>query len=227
MKMLFHGRDFIDKVIVVAVESGVIDQIEFIIQQPFDEGAIIWQYNPLGRHPALVLDDGVVLPHGILCCEYLDSLGSGPSLFPKDDRRWRAKSELHLGDGLFDATSALVVQALRDEEERNRADMERHRMRILHVLPAMNMEIAHLDPNDFHIGHIGFACGLNFYDMRQPFGRVRLEDGDAEYDWRVAFPDLAAWYDTVIQRPSLQVRPSTLGIAQQPAPEWAKGFQQK
>ncbi|MDA0260708.1 MAG: hypothetical protein O3A21_00700 [Proteobacteria bacterium] len=227
MKMLFHGRDFIDKVIVVAVEAGVIDQIEFIIQQPFDEGAIIWQYNPLGRHPALVLDDGVVLPHGILCCEYLDSLGTGPSLFPKDVRRWRAKSQLYLGDGLFDATSALVVQALRPPADRNRADMERHRIRILHVLPAMNKEIAHLDAGDFHIGHVGFVCGLNFYDMRQPLGRVALEEGDAVYDWRAAFPALASWYEKVIQRPSLQVRPSTLGIAQQPAPEWAKDFRPK
>jgi hypothetical protein len=34
MKMLFHGRDCIDKVIVVGIESGVIKQIEFIVQQP-------------------------------------------------------------------------------------------------------------------------------------------------------------------------------------------------
>ena len=81
MKLLFHGRDFIDKVLVVAAEAGVLDQLEFIIQQPFDEDAIIWEYNPLGRHPALVLDDGVVLYHGLLCCEYLDSLSSGRRLF--------------------------------------------------------------------------------------------------------------------------------------------------
>lgn len=225
MKMLFHGRDFIDKVIVTAAEAGVLDDIEFIVQQPFDEGAIIWDYTPLGRHPALVLEDGVVLAHGTLCCEYLDSLRrDGITLFPKDARRWRAKSQMYLADGLFDATSALVVQALREPDERNDADMRRHRARIFHVLPAMNDEVDKLGLDDFHIGHVVFAGALNFYDMRKPLARVALEPGDEDYDWRATFPALVDWYEAVIQRPSLQLRPSQIGIAQQPVPAWAKNF---
>jgi glutathione S-transferase len=218
MKLLFHGRDFIDKVLVVAAEAGVLDQLEFIIQQPFDEDAIIWEYNPLGRHPALVLDDGVVLYHGLLCCEYLDSLSSGRRLFPQDETRWKAVSQAILADGLFDATSALVVQALRAPEDRSRPDMLRHRKRIFHVLPAMNDHAAAFGPDDFHIGHVVFASGLNYYDRRQPLRRVELDPADAAFDWRAEHPTLASWYDRICERPSLQIRPSQLGVAEQGMP---------
>ena len=221
LKLLFHGRDFIDKVIVVAAEADVLDRIEFIIQQPFDTDAIIWRYNPLGRHPALVMEDGTVLCHGLLVCEYLDSLSSGHRLFPPDASRWKAKALANLGDGLFDATSALVVQGLRPAAERNRDDMLRHRERILHLLPAMDREAAHFGAQDFHIGHVCFASGLNFFDLRKPLGRVTLFGDDALFDWRVRHPGLAAWYDRVLARPSLRVRPSQLGVPSQhaPAPE--------
>jgi glutathione S-transferase len=219
MKMLFHGRDFVDKVLVVAFESGVLDRIEFIIQQPFDDDAIIWKYNPLGRHPALVLDDGVVLYHGMLVCEYLDSLTRGRRLFPQDDSRWRALSQAILGDGLFDATSALVVQGLRKPADRNRPDALRHRQRIYHALAEMDRQAAAFGPDDFHIGHVGFACGLDFHDRRRPFRRVQFDPVDTDFDWRRAHPTLARWFDDICRRrPSLQVRASQLGIPQQGVP---------
>lgn len=217
MKLFFSGRDYIHKVLAVAAEAGVLDRLEFETENPLDRDAPIWQVNPLGRHPVLQLDDGLVLNHGLLVCEYLDSLGGG-RLFPCDGRRWKARAQMFLGDGLFDATSALVVQALRPPAERSHPDIQRHRERILHVLKAMEREAADFAPGDFHIGHICFAGGLNFFDLRKPLGRVMVEPGDDRHDWRRDHPTLAAWYEAIIQRPSLKLRPSDLGIASQGAP---------
>ena len=61
MKLYFSGRDYIHKVLVVAAEAGVLDQLEFETENPIDRDAPIWKVNPLGRHPVLVLDDGLVL----------------------------------------------------------------------------------------------------------------------------------------------------------------------
>lgn len=40
--------------------------------------------TPLGKVPALVLDDGRVLPESEVICSYLDATLAGPSLYPND-----------------------------------------------------------------------------------------------------------------------------------------------
>ncbi|MSO64524.1 MAG: glutathione S-transferase [Alphaproteobacteria bacterium] len=213
MKLVFSGNDYVHKVLVVAAEAGVLDQLEFVVNNPIDEQAIIWDYNPLGRHPVLVLDDGLVLYSGLLSCEYLDSLSKGRRLFPQDGTRWKALTQMVLGDGLFDAVSRLSVQLLRPAAERPQADMRRDRKRVLHSLAIMDRAAAAFSADDFHIGHVCFAGGLSFMELRRPLQRLDLDPGDAALDWRPQHPTLAAWYVRVIQRPSLQLRPSHLGVA--------------
>jgi glutathione S-transferase len=49
--------------------------------------AELMQHNPLNKVPTLVLDDGTALYDSIVICEYLDSVGPGPKLFPANERR--------------------------------------------------------------------------------------------------------------------------------------------
>lgn len=212
MKLIFSGNDYIHKVLVVAHEAGVLDRLEFVVNNPIDERAIIWDYNPLGRHPVLVLDDGTVLYAGLLSCEYLDSLSRGKRLFPQDATRWKALTQMVLGDGMFDAVSVLSVQALRPPEQRAHADNLRNRRRIHECLTVMERDAAHFKDGDFHIGHVCFAGGLSFLELHNPLRRLGLDPADATFDWRVGHPALVRWYDAVIQRPSLKLRPSDLGV---------------
>ena len=137
MKLLFSGNDYIHKVLVVAYEAGVLDRLEFVVNNPVGPDDIIWDYTPLGKHPVLVLEDGLTLYSGLLVCEYLDSLGPGPRLFPQDGTRWRALSQMVLGDGLFDAVSALSIDALKPAPDRVASAMHRNRRRILGTLDRM------------------------------------------------------------------------------------------
>ncbi len=212
MKLLFSGNDYIHKVLVVAYEADVLDRLEFVVNNPVGPDEIIWDYTPLGKHPVLVLEDGLTLYSGLLACEYLDSLGPGPYLFPRDETRWRALTQMVLGDGLFDAVSALSVDALKPQGERIATAMQRNRRRIFGALDRMALDAAAFDDAAFHIGHVCFAGGLSFLDLRRPLQKLLLEPEDANFDWREGRPGLAAWYDRVIQRPSLQLRPADLGI---------------
>lgn len=212
MKLLFSGNDYIHKVLVVAAEAGVLDQLEFVVNNPVGPDDIIWGYTPLGKHPVLVLDDGLTLYSGLLACEYLDSLGPAPHLFPRDGTRWRALTEMVLGDGLFDAVSALSIDALKAPQDRVRAGMQRNRRRILGALDEMERAAAAFSDDVFHIGHICFAGGLSFLDLRRPLQKLKIETTDDTFDWRVDRPRLSAWYDKVIERPSLRLRPADLGI---------------
>ncbi len=211
MKLLFSGNDYIHKVLVVAHEAGVLDQLEFVVNNPVGTDEIIWGYSPLGKHPVLVLDDGLTLFSGLLACEYLDSLGQA-RLFPRDETRWRALTEMVLGDGLFDAVSALSIDALKPPEDRVPSAMMRNRRRIFGVLDEMETAAKRFAGDTFHIGHICFAGGLSFLDLRQPLQKLLLDSTDATFDWRVGRPHLLDWYDQVIERPSLKLRPADLGI---------------
>jgi len=212
MKLLFSGNDYIHKVLVVAFEAGVLDQLEFVVNNPVGPDEIIWGYTPLGKHPVLVLDDGLTLYSGLLACEYLDSRGPGPYLFPRDDTRWQALTEMVLGDGLFDAVSALSIDALKPPQDRVGAAMQRNRRRIVGILDEMERAAGAFSDDVFHIGHVCFAGGLSFLDLRRPLAKLLIEKTDLGFDWREGHPVLSGWYDRVIQRPSLQVRPADLGI---------------
>ena len=43
--------------LVVAYEGGVLDRLEFERTRPFD-AETIWTYHPMGKVPALVMDNG-------------------------------------------------------------------------------------------------------------------------------------------------------------------------
>src|SRR5690348_12840477 len=55
--------------------------------------------NPLGRVPALALEDGRVLPESEVICEYLEDVLPGPSLRPADP--W-ARAQVRLLSRLCD-----------------------------------------------------------------------------------------------------------------------------
>src|SRR5258708_2722170 len=61
--------------------------------------------NPLSKAPTLRTDDGMHLYDSPVICEYLDSIGAAPKLFPAaGPARWKALQQEALGDGILDAT---------------------------------------------------------------------------------------------------------------------------
>lgn len=80
MKLVFTPNPhYIHMVLVVAHEAGVLGRLQFERQVPFDADTRISDYNPLGKVPTLVLDDGRSLYGGLLICEYLESLAARPT----------------------------------------------------------------------------------------------------------------------------------------------------
>jgi glutathione S-transferase len=208
MKLIFTPNPgYAHKVLVVAHEAGVLDRLEFERCVPFDEDTTVWNYNPFGKVPCLVLDDGEPLFGGLVICEYLDSLRvTGPSLYPTGARRWPALRQMVLGDGLFDATTLMRVEGWRKPEERHLDYMLRERRKILNAIDRMEFEVPAFLREAFHIGHICMAGGLSYLELRNPVREHALAEGDAQFDWRASHPRLAAWYDSVQTRPSIEYR---------------------
>ncbi len=66
-------------------------------------------HNPLGKVPALILEDGTCLYDSRVICEYLDMRSEGAHLFPEGGERWDALTRQALADGILDA--ALIAPA--------------------------------------------------------------------------------------------------------------------
>mgnify|MGYP001817772843 CR=1 FL=1 len=210
MRLLYTPNpEYIHKVLVVAHEAGVLDQIETERQVPFAEDTSIQDHNPLGKVPSMILDNGEPLYGGLVICEYLDALSTtGRRIFPQDDSRWRALRQMVLGDGMFDATTNMRVESWRGPEGWHVDYLARERAKIMRCLEQMNKDAATFAPDDFHIGHVCFAGGLSYLDLRNPVKEVALEAGDADFTWQDRWPTLAAWYESVLSRPSIAYRPA-------------------
>ena len=67
---------------VTVLEKGLADRVEEIVVSPLEDPAALLDANPLGKVPALRLDDGRCLYDSWVICEYLDSLAPTPRLIP-------------------------------------------------------------------------------------------------------------------------------------------------
>lgn len=183
---------FTRKVRVAAIETGQPEAIEWEWVTPEERGRVVTPLNPLGKIPAVVMDDRVALYDSPVICEYLDTLHDGPKLFPVEGaERWRALRLQALGDGLGDATVSLSLELRRPEALHHDAGIERHRTKVNDALDALERE-ADVLGSALTIAPIAVACAVGYLDLRE------LSPG-----WRETRPAFAAWCETFGQRPSM------------------------
>lgn len=177
---------------VTALEKGLADRIEEIIVSPLEDPATLLEANPLGKVPALRLDDGRCLYDSWVICEYLDSLTPTPRLIPDGAARFDVLRRAALADGVLDAAVTARLELLRPEDRRWVPWTDRQQRAIRRGLAVMEQDVATLG-DALTLAHIEFAVALGYLDFRLP-----------ELAWRDAHPALAAWQDAFSQRPSMQ-----------------------
>ena len=185
---------YVRKVSVTAIELGLSARIEHIPTDTQDRNSDLAEHNPLGKLPALILEDGGFLYDSPVICEYLDSLHDGPKIFPAaGPERWTALRQQALGDGILDAAILRMIETVRRPEElRWQVWIKHQTAKILRALDQFEAEVAALE-GPLTIGRITAGCALGYVDFRAP-----------ELDWRAGRPKLAAWYETFAQRPAMQ-----------------------
>ncbi len=200
---LYHSAasPFVRKSLVAAHETGLAGRIEIatIALTPVASNAQLNEENPLGKIPALVLEDGTTVFDSRVICEYLDTLHDGPRLFPADEReRWTALRRQALADGLLDAAILGRYETFLRPAERQWTDwVDGQRAKFRRALDALEGEADRFG-DTVDIGTIAAGCAADYLDFRS------LDDG-----WRDSRPRLAAWLEKFAARPSMQAtRPS-------------------
>lgn len=181
------------KVLVVAIETGLDEQIERVNADPWTADSEVGQYNPLGKVPALLTAEQDILFDSPVICEYLDSLHGGAKFFPAQGKaRWQALRTQALADGILDATVLTRLESMRAEDKRNEAWTERQRVAIRRGLDILEREAQMLN-GSVTISHVAVACALGYLDFRL-----------SEEHWRVPHPRLASWFAVWSTRSSMQ-----------------------
>jgi glutathione S-transferase len=186
-----NASPFVRKVLVFAHETGLAQDIELVPTDVWAADTDIGRDNPLGKVPTLVTADGAFIGSA-LCCEYLDSLHTGPTLIPRDPpARWQVLQRHALADGIIEAAVAHVVETLRRPAAlMYSGTLERQQEKMHRALDVIEHDVPAHDAIDF--ASVTLGCALGYLDFRH--GALR---------WRTDRPKLAAWYSQFETRPSM------------------------
>jgi len=176
-------------------EKRLVSQVE-LVRSPVafaaEPNPSVLSDNPLGKIPALVLNNGVAVFDSTVICEYLDMVQPEPRLFSIENEarlrqlRWQA-----LADGLQDALLLLRIEAQRGDRS-DPTILAALARKAQASMAMLEHEAAPLTSGTFAIAQITVTCVLGYLDFRY-----------GESGWRAAFPALAAWYTGIAERPSV------------------------
>lgn len=184
---------YVRKVSATIIECGLEHHVTNEPTNPWAPDTDLPDINPLGKVPALTIEDGRVLFDSPVICEYLDSLGTSPRLFPLDGvERWTALRLQALGDGIMEAAVGRILESRRPENLQSSAVTDRYKAAIDRALDVLENEVEQLS-NGFSIGQLTVACALEYLDFRF-----------SADDWREGRAKLKSWYESVADRPSLR-----------------------
>ena len=102
-----YTSPFVRKISILLLEKGI--EFEFVNEQPYNAENGVAQYNPLGKVPALVTDEGEYWFDSPIIAEYIELLGVAPAMLPADPKAALAVKQIEaLADGIMDAALTSV-----------------------------------------------------------------------------------------------------------------------
>lgn len=170
------------KVRLAAAILGLSDRIQVVIADTMAPDGPLLQQNPLGKIPALILEDGQTIFDSRVILEYLDHLAGGGKIIPVGPTRFSVLTRAALADGIADAALLRVYEArVRDPATHSEKWLAHQSGKVERGLAAFEANPPHAGDRD--VAAIGLACALGYLDLR------------FAGDWRASNPKLVAWLD--------------------------------
>jgi glutathione S-transferase len=194
MKLIFSPTSpYARKVRIALAEKKI--ECEHIVAAPFEPGSTVADFNPLGKVPVLVLDDGTSVYDSRVIVEYLDTVSPVSRLIPEPSRqriavkRWEA-----LADGICDAAVSIVLERKRAPEQRSGESIERQQRKITAGVAALARELGDhpwCNGDGYTLADIATGCALGYLDFRHP-----------DIAWSAQYPNLARHAEKLGRRAS-------------------------
>lgn len=181
------------KVRVALLEKHV--PFETVVENPWLPDTRLRDANPLGKVPALVLDDGSVVHDSKVIVEYLETLDASPKLIPADGALRVAHKQIEVvADGVCDAVVLIALEGARPEAMRSRDWLERQHRKIVAGVAELSRLLGDREwftSAGFGLAEVATVCMLEYLDFRYP-----------AYDRRTAAPNLERLRARLAERPS-------------------------
>ena len=188
---------YVRKVRVLVREKNL--ACEFVVADAWAADSPIPALNPLGKVPALALDNGDVFFDSPVIVEYLDALKAPALLAVSGAARWEMLRWQALADGMLDATVSRLLELRRPAEQQSAENIRRQENEIARSIEYTEQRLSReswLMENRFTLADLVMAVALEYIDFRYP------------HNWRGRHPRLAQWLAGVSARPSLiETRP--------------------
>jgi glutathione S-transferase len=187
---------YVRKARLVLLEKNIPHQ--FLVDAPREPGSQVARVNPLGRIPALILDDETCVFDSPVIAEYADSLNDTPVLIPRADAlaRMRVKRWEALADGIMDSAVLVRTERIRPAGKQEADNIVRPNDAITRALAFVSDQLGQMEwceGSSISLADLALASALIYLDLRQ-----------AERDWRGAHPNLAAWFARISERPTVR-----------------------
>lgn len=187
---------YVRKVRLVMLEKNI--PHTYLIDVPGKPDSLVNRVNPLGRIPALVLDDETCIFDSSVIAEYVDTLNDSPKLIPRHDviARMRVKRWEALADGIMDSAIVVRNERSRPAEKQDDSNISLHSNAILRALAYAAAQMGKqewCEGGAITLADLALASAIVYLDLRLP-----------ELGWRALHDDLAAWFERMNARASMK-----------------------
>ena len=184
---------FCRKVDIVAKHHGLVGQITAQDVDMNDENETLRVQNPLGKIPALILENGQNIYDSQVIVEYLEDIGGGAALMPTGAGRIEKLTQYALANGMTEACLLVVYEKrMRPEDKYHQGFVDYQLGKIGRGLDRVLSDLPSLEKLD--IANIMTAVMLEYMDLRVNEDlRDGTELGANKGTWRSSHSGLSDW----------------------------------
>lgn len=177
-----NASPYVRKTRIVLAEKKI--DYEYVIENPWEAASKVPEFNPLGKIPVLVMDDGGAVFDSRVIVEYIDTVNPVNKMIPASGRaRVEVRCWEALADGICDAAIAVRLESSRPKNQQSAESIKRNLGKVDLALAAVARGLADkpwCSGGAFSLADVATGVALGYLDFRFP-----------QIDWKKTYPNLA------------------------------------